>query len=381
MEEYIKEILNLVDKNSSKEERDAYLKTLNLEQLLEIINFSIEKDSLSWKNRMMLQMVNHSPFSCWVCDDQFIVKLWEAASTEIYGENYIGKEFWRFVEKKERKKAMDNCLDIISKHGGRVKEFDNYYAIEERDIGILTQSFSLYDDISDTYLQGEIGLNIRLEDVQKKHDKILQEQQQILNQFTEKCKDLSQEFLDKNNAVIRTINERVEASRRSELRQTCSNIYIYFNERIRQILFEAILDEADLQRLRISFYEEFDKFEISISESDGTAQSLSFEEEKERVERLYQVKFDDTITLFNNKIQSLYDTATRERQRNGDSVDAQALDDKRVAVLNAKLNYESDMKQLKEKLESNASIETVLIIGRELEKRTEEANRIYNLRQ
>ena len=379
MEAYLHEFLNLIDNGCTKEDREKYLKTLNIDQLLNIINFSIEKNSLLWKNRMILQMVSDSPFSFWACDEQFIVKLWEAASTEIYGKNYYGKEFWRFVEKKERKKAIEDCLSIISQQGGRVKNFDNYYAIEEGNIGILTQSFSLYDDLNDKYLQGEIGLNIKLSDVQQEHDRILQEQQQKLNQFIEDCNNLRSEFTKKKNEILQKINSQADVSKRSILRQNCTNVYSYFNERIQQLLDDAMLDNTDLFRLQNEFYEEFDKLELSIEQTEiETVSSLSFVEEKSRVEKIYQSLFKDTLLLFDSKIKELLERANIERKKSN-IMEANTLDERRKNIIMAQMDYESDMNQIGDRLKAASNVDRVLRAEREAHIRTDEANAVLGI--
>lgn len=266
MKQFIREFLDLVD-NGSEKARDDYLTSLEKEQLYDIIKYAIDNKSLAWKNRMLLQMVQYSPFSFWACDDQYVIKLWEAASTEIYGDDYLGKEFWRFVEKKEREKALRDCLTIISKKGGRVKAFDNYYAVEEDDIGIITQSISIYDDINDEYLQGEIGLHINLSSVQKKHDDIISERNIAVKQFESDCDALLAEFREYKEEIYRKIKEYAKNSEKTKLRDECCKTVDFFCKQLNELRINAIaLEQSNLDSLRNQFYSAMEEIEDQINQ-------------------------------------------------------------------------------------------------------------------
>ena len=277
MEQFIREFLDLVD-NGSEKARDDYLTSLEKEQLYDIIKYAIDNKSLAWKNRMLLQMVQYSPFSFWACDDQYVIKLWEAASTEIYGDNYLGKEFWRFVEKKEREKALRDCQTIIAKKGGRVKAFDNYYAVEEDDIGIITQSISIYDDINDEYLQGEIGLHINLSSVQKKHDDIISERNIAVKQFEHDCDDLLAEFREYREEIYLKIKKHKNISERTKLRDECCKTVDFFCKQLNELRVNAIaLEQSNLDSLRNQFYSAMEEIEDQINQEKPMFADVSIE--------------------------------------------------------------------------------------------------------
>lgn len=195
-----KEVSDLIKRISemSDDEISSFINQTSKEVITDILCLLKKKRALSWKDQMLLQMVDKSPMSFWACDLAYIVQLWEGKSEEIYKRQMVGREFHSFISRMERKQAMEDCITIIETPENKVdvflEDFKNYYTKDikgsQAEIGLVTNSIQLYDEDADEYLYAEIGLPIDLEEALEAYNKRVLEFENTIDEFKSSCDEL-----------------------------------------------------------------------------------------------------------------------------------------------------------------------------------------------
>ena len=240
-----KEISDLIKKISemSDDEISSFINQISKKEITDILCLLKKKRALSWKDQMLLQMIDKSPMSFWACDLAYIVRLWEGKSEEIYKRQMVGHEFHSFISRMERKQAMEDCITIIETPQNEVEvfleDFRNYYTKDikgnQAEIGLVTNSIQLYDEDEDEYLYAEIGLPIDLEEALKLYNERLCDFKSTIDDFINECDRLIKMNAKRKMEIMNKIDGlTIKNNKKSKLRQKCNYIFSTFNSDIRK---------------------------------------------------------------------------------------------------------------------------------------------------
>jgi PAS domain S-box-containing protein len=147
-----------MSRNSKREkELEDEVRTLRAE-----IKALKENGPIQAQERLLLQIMNRSPFTIWACDRDFIIRVWNRKCEEVYGfsaNEALGKSFIDlFVDGPEKSAAKKDTVDIIDHN----KRCESFLAYDNDSQGVrrtmLTNCFRVFDN--DVPLQAEIGLRI-----------------------------------------------------------------------------------------------------------------------------------------------------------------------------------------------------------------------------
>ena len=189
--------------------------------------------AFSWKDRMLLQMIEKSPFTYWASDKAYKVRLWEGKSGTVYARDMLEREFHEFISRYERRNAMSDSIKIIDAQDTAllqlIADFENYYTRDivgnKAAIGLVTNSIQLIDEISGETFYAEIGVPI---DLQKALDEFNERQKEFENEikgFEKRCDELIDEATDIQKEMKTKINnsDGLARSRKHDLRELCTS--------------------------------------------------------------------------------------------------------------------------------------------------------------
>lgn len=192
--------------------------------------------AFSWEDRMLLQMIEKSPFTFWASDKSYKVRLWAGKSSIVYARNMLGREFHEFISRFERRNAMADSIRIIDAQDTELlqllEDFKNYYTKDivgtKADVGIVTNSIQLVDEISGEVFYAEIGVPIDLDKALNEFNKRQKEFEIEISEFEKRCDELISEANIIHNELIDKINNKSRATkeRKHELRQSCANEFL-----------------------------------------------------------------------------------------------------------------------------------------------------------
>lgn len=251
-----KEVSDLIKKISEMNDGEisSFVNQFSKEEIIDIICLIKRKRALSWKDQMLLQMIDKSPMSFWACDLAYIVRLWEGKSEEIYKRQMLGHEFHSFISRMERKQAMEDCITIIETPQNEVdvflEDFKNYYTKDikgnQAEIGLVTNSIQLYDEDTDEYLYAEIGLPIDLEEALNAYNKRVLEFNNTIDEFKNSCDELLKINKKRKTDTIKKIDTlKISNTIKNELRQKCNTVFLKFNTDIRRAKGVQAIDLDD----------------------------------------------------------------------------------------------------------------------------------------
>lgn len=125
---------------------------------------------------LKLDILDASPFTVWACTSDYKIVLWNKWCEAVYGftgADALGKSFVDlFVDGPEKKEAMKDCTEII-KTGSPYSNglaYDNNCHGQRRTM--LTNCFRVWDSERLQYLQVEMGLVLKDDDLGEPRDKL-----------------------------------------------------------------------------------------------------------------------------------------------------------------------------------------------------------------
>jgi hypothetical protein len=256
----------------SKQEITELIQNASKDEISEFVFRIAQTPALSWENRMILKMIDASPFTFWASDKSYKVRLWAGKCEEVYNRKMLGKEFHEFISRMERRNAMRDSVLIIDATSDtiaqKILDYKNYYTKDLggtssfTEVGLITNSMQLYDDDSCEYLYAEIGLPIDIEKALCQHqERILEFKEELLG-FEQECDEL----LIRNNIKKQEAQKLIDDSihlplkRRQELIAICRNLASSFTKSLRDAKSNKALylDEyiSELETLLLQKYEE-----------------------------------------------------------------------------------------------------------------------------
>lgn len=231
------------------------IKWVNASDKTDIISFltsMIGKRAFSWEDRMLLQMVDKSPFTFWASDKSYKVRLWKGKSSSVYARDMLGREFYEFISRYERSNAMADSIKIINAKDTELaqllEDFKNYYTEDivgnKASIGIVTNTIQLIDDITGEALYAEIGVPIDLQKALKEFNERQEAFEEQICEFKNSCDELLSEANKAEKEIKKRINDKKElkSDRKHKLRESCSNEFGVIKTEIRTAKEEAAVD-------------------------------------------------------------------------------------------------------------------------------------------
>lgn len=241
--------------NASEQELTEFFHKIDEKELKKIFLELKKRRAYTWKDRMLLQMIDKTPnLTFWASDRNYTVRLWEGQCNSIYGKNYEGYPFYDFISPLERIDAMKDSMLIInskeSEVGVHIKSFENYYTMdtagEYAPVEMITNSVQLIDNDNGDIYYGEVGLHLNLNEVKKRYTEQqskLEKKQKLIEKEWDK---LLYEFQQRKNALIDDV-EKLKLNRKT-LRE--------FNNKINEIQ-NKLVEEVDAQRTKwVDTYQE-----------------------------------------------------------------------------------------------------------------------------
>lgn len=208
--------------------------------------------AFSWEDRMLLQMVDKSPFTFWASDKSYKVRLWKGKSSVVYARDMLGREFYEFISRYERSNAMADSIKIINAKDTELaqllEDFKNYYTEDivgkKASIGIVTNTVQLIDDNTGETFYGEIGVPIDLQKALKEFDERQKEFETQIHGFKNHCDELLSEANQAEKEVKEQINSKktLKRDRKHELREFCSSEFGVIKKEIKTAKEEAAVD-------------------------------------------------------------------------------------------------------------------------------------------
>ncbi len=230
-------------------------KWVNASDKADIISFltlMVGIRAFSWEDRMLLQMVDKSPFTFWASDKSYKVRLWEGKSSTVYARDMLGREFYEFISRYERSNAMADSIKIINAKDTELaqllEDFKNYYTEDivgnRASIGIVTNTIQLIDDTTGEAFYAEIGVPIDLQKALKEFNERQKEFETQIRGFKDYCDELLLEANQAEKEVKKQINDkkRLEIGRRHKLRELCSSEFGVIKKEIKTAKEEAAVD-------------------------------------------------------------------------------------------------------------------------------------------
>lgn len=241
--------------NASEQELNEYFHNIDAKELTKIFLELKKRRAYTWKDRMLLQMIDKTPnLTFWASDRNYKVRLWEGQCNDVYRKDYEGQPFYEFISPLERINAMQDSMLIInskeSEVGTHLKSFENYYTKDVVgayvEVEMITNSVQLIDIDNDEVYYGEVGLHLNLEDVKKRYveqQRKLEKKQKIIEKEWDK---LLYEFEQRKDSLIDDV-EKLKLNRKT-LRE--------FNNKINEIQ-KKLVEEVDVQRTKwVDTYQE-----------------------------------------------------------------------------------------------------------------------------
>lgn len=243
-----------IDKFLSMDQAEI-TKWVNASDKADIISFlasMVGKRAFSREDRMLLQMVDKSPFTFWASDKSYKVKLWEGKSSTVYARDMLGREFYEFISRYERSNAMADSIKIINAKDTELaqllEDFKNYYTKDivgnKASIGIVTNTVQLIDDTTGEALYAEIGVPIDLQKALEEFNERQKEFETQICEFKNNCDELLLEANQAEKEVKQQINDKegLEIVRRHNLRESCSSEFGVIRKEIKTAKEEAAVD-------------------------------------------------------------------------------------------------------------------------------------------
>lgn len=248
-----------MDDNELKEfvELNDDVKIYNLLKLIK------SKRAIKWKDRLLLQMIDKSPLTFWASDKNYIVRLWEGNSENVYRRNMLDKKFTEFISKTEMQNAMNDSISIINADESNlnqlIADFSNYLTMDmlgtQKYISIITNSMQLIDEDNNEKFYAEIGLPIDLEDVKSEYINREEKFKNKFENFEEKCQMRLNEMENKKNELIERINgnPNIDLEKKNNLISDCmiefSKLEQYINDKKGTIAigFQEFLDGTTIK--------------------------------------------------------------------------------------------------------------------------------------
>lgn len=200
-------------------------------EIYNLLKLIKSKRAIKWKDRLLLQMVDKSPLTFWASDKNYIVRLWEGNSENVYRRNMLDKKFTEFISKAEMQNAMIDSISIINADENNlcqlIADFSNYLTMDmlgtQKPISIITNSMQLIDEDNNEKLYAEIGLPIDLEDVKTEYINREEKFKNKFEDFEEKCQMRLNEMENKKNELIEIINgnPNIDLEKKSKLISDC----------------------------------------------------------------------------------------------------------------------------------------------------------------
>lgn len=208
--------------------------------------------AFSWEDRMLLQMVDKSPFTFWASDKSYKVRLWEGKSSTVYARDMLGREFYEFISRYERRNAMTDSIKIINAKDTELaqllEDFKNYYTEDivgnRASIGIVTNTIQLIDDVTGETFYAEIGIPIDLQKALKEFNDRQKEFEAQIREFKNFCDELILEANQAEKEVKKQINNKksLEIERKHKLRELCSSEFGVIKKEIKTAKEEAAVN-------------------------------------------------------------------------------------------------------------------------------------------
>jgi|GEM_PF-4166013 len=210
------------------------LEKMSKEQLIDTIKkIRDNQRALTYEDRMKLEIIDNSMnLAVWACDENYVIKLWEADAEKIYQykkEDLIDKKLSRplpFISNEEIKQALDDYPKCI-KDNNDGKGFPNCDAGDNQNhngkLRIITNTFRVYDKDNKTFLAAEIGLDLtKLKEQDAVYKKSLKNQEQK-QQLKSDAENLEFYFNENKNEFDKFLNgkesEAIKLSKRAEFIQ------------------------------------------------------------------------------------------------------------------------------------------------------------------
>ena len=266
-------------------DKSDIIKWVNASDKADIISFltsMVGIRAFSWEDRMLLQMVDKSPFTFWASDKSYKVRLWEGKSSTVYARDMLGREFYEFISRYERSNAMTDSIKIINAKDTELaqllEDFKNYYTEDivgnRASIGIVTNTVQLIDDTTGEAFYAEIGVPIDLQKALKEFNERQKEFETQIRIFKGNCDELLSEANQAEREVKELINNktRLETDRRHKLRELCSSEFGVIKKEIKTAKEEAAVDferfirdaEESIQLVKDKMHEVIDNEALKI---------------------------------------------------------------------------------------------------------------------
>lgn len=236
--------------------------------LIAFLSLIARMRAFSWEDRMLLQMIEKSPFTYWASDKAYRVVLWSGKCSEIYHRSLLGKPFPEIMSLFERSNAMIDSLRVIEADSNTlpklIADYANYYTKdlqgEARDFGLITNSMQLIDDETGEKFYAEIGLPFEFERQLSEYEERQKKLAEKVDRFESNVSRHRARFgeMISNYLTAIAVNKSITAHKRKELRdfiecreaEISGNLDKYsaaldFDKFLRQN--EAAIDEAILE--------------------------------------------------------------------------------------------------------------------------------------
>ena len=298
-------------------ELSDYVSTASHESILALLTLIREQRAVSWDDRMLLQMVEKSPFSFWASDRTYKVRLWKGKSAEIYKRNMVDKEFHEFISRLERRQAMIDSIRIINASSEELpqllEEFRNYYTRDivgtTVEVGLITNSIQLFDPETGETLYSEIGLPIDWIEAQNAYEERKKEFEEEINEFRKQCSELKKKYNKEKERLLENISgdSSLSSGQKTELRKKCRTI------------FDRMI--SDLERARKELAIDLDKYLADTEEALQADTELIEDEIRNQSPAIQRAETREELTKIKKELmERIKEFRTRLQSRFGDLI-------------------------------------------------------------
>ena len=313
----------LIAEEFSVVSKDKIRKLVAKSKKSDLVDFIVSLSQVrafSWRDRMLLQMVDKSSLTFWASDKNYVVRLWEGSCNDTYGTDMHGRKCSEFISRYEMQNMLIDSVDMVEARGANavndlIKKFKNYYTQDNtngnRPLGIITNSLQLYDKDANEYFYAEIGLPIDdLKNVIREYEERQSAFKKTFDDFNVDCAELDKENSAHRAKRLDEVYTVLNQKRKEELLKTIEETYSEIKKTIKEEK-ESRADKFDdcidqIRMLLIEKYSSIDSLIADVSKPITTETSEDgVAERKRQGDELmeYQTIFIDKFERLKEEVQ------------------------------------------------------------------------------